>query len=56
MQEQEIELSVGDVLELGDHTVTVIDINGSEVSFRVDSHDTNELQFETTGQVFRSMK
>ena len=53
MQEQEIELSVGDVLELGDHTLMVIDIDGSEVSFRIDA---NELQFETTGQAFRSMK
>lgn len=31
-----VELAVGDVLRIGDHTLTVIDIDGSEVSFRLD--------------------
>ncbi len=42
MQEQEIELSIGDSLQLGQHTVTVIDIDGGEVSFRIDHEEDNE--------------
>ncbi len=36
MPEITVELSVGDVLVIGDRTVTVIDIEGSEVHFRLD--------------------
>ncbi len=36
MPEITVELSVGDVLVIGNRTVTVIDIEGSEVHFRVD--------------------
>lgn len=36
MPEQTFELSVGDILHIGDRTLTVIDIDGDEVSFRVD--------------------
>lgn len=36
MREVELELSVGDVLRIGDYTVTVVDLDGAEVSFRVD--------------------
>ena len=32
----EFELSVGDVLQIGEHTVTVVDIDGPDVSFRID--------------------
>lgn len=39
-----VELSVGDVLLIGNRTVTVIDIEGSEVHFRVDEdHSPNPL-------------
>lgn len=40
--EQAYELSVGDVLQVGDLTVTVVDINEGEVSFRIDSPDHHE--------------
>jgi hypothetical protein len=43
VQEYELELSIGDVLQVGDCTVTVIDIEGSEVSFRVDSQESEEM-------------
>ena len=33
-----VELAVGDVLIIGNRTLTVIDIEGSEVHFRVDPH------------------
>ncbi len=36
MNEYEIDLSVGDVLCLGNRTVTVVDIDGPNVSFRID--------------------
>ncbi len=39
MQIQEISLTVGDVIQLGDVTVTVIDIDGDEVTFRVDADE-----------------
>ena len=43
MQEQEFELSVGDVVQIGDYLVTVIDFDGPEVSFRVDPVGSEEL-------------
>lgn len=35
--EQIFELSVGDVLQVGDLTVTVVEIDNGEVCFRIDS-------------------
>ena len=40
VQVQEIELSVGDVFRVGETMVTVIDIDGDEVTFRVDDDDS----------------
>ena len=39
MDAHEFELSVGDILQLGDHSVTIIDIDGQNVSFRIDGSD-----------------
>ncbi len=36
MQEHEIELSVGDVLRVGDRILTVVDIEGLDVSLHVE--------------------
>jgi sRNA-binding carbon storage regulator CsrA len=36
VQEYEFELQVGDTLQVGDYTVTVVDIDGDEVSVRID--------------------
>ena len=36
MQEHEFELQVGDTLQIGDYSVTVVDIDGDEVSVRID--------------------
>lgn len=44
MQEHELELSVGDVVRIGTYTVTVIDVDGPEVSFRIDSEEPNEIE------------
>ena len=46
MQEREIELAVGDAVRIGQYTVTVIDIDGPEVSFRVDSLESDEFAIE----------
>ena len=43
MQEQIFELSVGDVLHIGDTVLTVIDIDGPEVSFRMDEEGGHEI-------------
>ena len=40
MQLHELELSVGDVLQVGEHTVTVLDIENGEVTFRVEESDS----------------
>lgn len=36
MEEHDFELSVGDSVQVEGYTVTVIDIDGDEVSFKVD--------------------
>lgn len=53
MQEQEIELSIGDSLQIGEHTVTVVDVEGDKVSFRVDHED--ELQQVNIGSFYESL-
>jgi hypothetical protein len=39
VQEYELQLSVGDVVRIGNVTLTVMDIEGDEVSFRIDEDD-----------------
>lgn len=48
VQEQQLEVSVGDVIQIGDYVVTVVDIDGTDVSFRVDQQQSDEfaLAFE----------
>lgn len=41
MQLHELELTVGDVLQIGEHTVTVLDIENGEVTFRVEELEHN---------------
>jgi hypothetical protein len=42
MRETRFELSVGDSVRLDDQILTVIDINGEEITFRVDIADDAE--------------
>jgi len=44
VQEYEFELSVGEVIRIGNHVVTVIDIEGADVSFRVEEISSDEFQ------------
>jgi co-chaperonin GroES (HSP10) len=39
VQEYEFELQVGDTLQLDEYTVTIVDIDGDEISVRIDSED-----------------
>lgn len=50
--EQTMELAVGDMVVVGNQVLTVIDIDGDEVSFRLDSPaNADELALiEQTGQ------
>jgi hypothetical protein len=41
---QELELSVGDIFHVGDTTVTVIDIENGEVTFRIDEGDMHDAE------------
>ena len=34
-----MDVSVGDVIRIGDYTVTVVDIDGDEISFRIHAAD-----------------
>jgi hypothetical protein len=44
MQVQEFDLSVGEALRIGDHVLTLIDVDGGEVDIRIDdvSGDSQE--------------
>lgn len=44
MPEHELELAVGETVRIGDFCVTVIDIEGGEVAFRIDPADPALLQ------------
>ncbi|HUG90563.1 MAG TPA: hypothetical protein VML55_07005 [Planctomycetaceae bacterium] len=46
MQELSFELSVGDVLQVGDQLVTVVDIDGPEVTFRIDPLEPQDVLAE----------
>ena len=39
MELQELDLAVGDVVQIGDYTVTVLDIENDDVTLRVDRPD-----------------
>jgi len=46
--EREFDLSIGDVLRVGDHLVTVVDIDGEDVSFRIEDSPEEDLVLEST--------
>ncbi|MEX0717374.1 MAG: hypothetical protein WD066_12340 [Planctomycetaceae bacterium] len=46
MKDHELELSIGEILQVGEYTVTVVDIDGAEVGFRIDSlEEQGEVAF-----------
>lgn len=42
MQEHHLELSVGDVVQIGEFLLTLVDIDGADVSFRLDPQNAEE--------------
>ena len=47
MSHHELELTVGDVIQIGDYTVTVIDLDNGEVTFRIQEPDSGEHPIES---------
>ena len=43
MENRELERAVGDALHIGDCVLTVIDIDGDEVAFRIDHGEAGRL-------------
>jgi hypothetical protein len=52
---QEFELSVGDAIRIGNRVLTLIDIEGSEVAFRIDELP-NETRDSDGGDSFAPAK
>lgn len=49
MQFQEIELSVGDAVRIGDRIMTLVDIDGNEAAFRVDDLPHGSTETDADG-------
>ena len=47
MSLHELELTVGDVVQIGDFTVTLIDLENGEVTFRIQEPATEEEPVES---------
>jgi hypothetical protein len=47
MSLHELELTVGDVVQIGEYTVTVIDLDNDEVTFRIQEPVTEEEPSES---------
>ena len=45
---QEMDLVAGESLRVGQHVVTVLDIDGDQVTFRIENLETGELLIQTT--------
>ena len=45
----EIELTVGEVVQIGEYTVTVIDLENGEVTFRIQEPEAEEESGENPG-------
>lgn len=39
MNESEVELSPGETVQIGDYSVTILEVDGDEIHFRIDSPD-----------------
>lgn len=50
MRQFEVELAIGDSVRVEDHVLTVIDIHGDEITFRMDHAE--EVDAEVAGPIF----
>ena len=48
MEEHEIELAVGETVVVGDRMYTVLDVEGDEVTFRVERIPVDEVDAESS--------
>ncbi len=46
MDKHEIEVIVGETLQLGDYFVTILDVEGDEIRIRIDSEDGEPFTFD----------
>jgi hypothetical protein len=44
----EMDLSAGDSFRVGQHLITVLDVDGDQVTFRIENLETGELQIQTS--------
>jgi hypothetical protein len=51
MQEQEIEMELGESIEIGEFTITLVDLEDGEVSLRIDPKDDFDEVCITDGVV-----
>lgn len=52
MSESRFELSVGDSVRVDDQILTVLDINGEEITFRIDLADEHDAGSVQTADLF----
>ena len=43
----EMDLTAGDSLRVGQHVVTVLDVDGEQVTFRIENLETGEILIQT---------
>jgi hypothetical protein len=43
-----MDLVAGDSVRIGQHVITVLDVDGDQVTFRIENLATGELQIQTT--------
>lgn len=44
----ELDLSAGDSVQIGQHVITVLDVDGDQVTFRIENLETGELLIQTS--------
>lgn len=50
MRQSDVELAIGDSVRVQDHVLTVLDIHGDEITFRLDHADEEDAS--ATGMIF----
>lgn len=44
----ELDLTAGESVQIGQHLITVLDVDGDQVTFRIENLETGELLIQTT--------
>lgn len=48
MRQSDVELAIGDSVRVDDHILTVVDIQGEEITFRLDQADDTDASLSAT--------